>query len=374
MNMGGASKSLVTLASELQEKGHHVIVIVPIIKGQVYSALKGKNIKTIPVFFGWRVISEDWNPVIRIGFKMLYPFENVFVAYFNRVIRKNNIDIVHSNSSVIDIGVKAAVRTGIPHVWHFREFQDFYHFHFIPSAEKRMKLVRESNGKVIFISHSLFDYYRDEIPDEKCTVIYNGISEDFLCPKEYKKSTSKVVFLISGNLHRNKGQDTALKAVKILKDKGFDNFELWIAGRASAMGDSKKFEQELREFADHNLKDCCRFLGFVSDMKELRQKTDVELVCSSREAFGRVTVEAMMSGNPVIGTNTGANPELIEDQKNGRLFQNGNAQDLAEKMQWYLENPKYIEKCGREAYSFSNRFLSSVNTDNIDRLYRELVQ
>ncbi len=38
-------------------------------------------------------------------------------------------------------------------------------------------------------------------------------------------------------------------------------------------------------------------------MKELR-KTDVELVCSKGEAFGRVTIEAMMAGNPVIGSDT----------------------------------------------------------------------
>ena len=374
-NLGGASKSLVTLADELRKKGNKVIVVIPFKAGQVYAKLKELQIPVHKIFFGWWMMPSYWNPILKCAFRMLYATEKIPAVRIARLARKENIQIIHSNSSAIDVGALPAEMAKLPHVWHFREFGDMdYQLEYLKGRKKSCRFVSKVNGKAVFISKSLRDYYREEISDEECTVIYNGISEDFLCPKEYKKNTSKVVFLISGNLHRNKGQDTALKAVKILKDKGFDRFELWIAGQASAMSDSKKFEQELREFADYNLKDYCRFLGFVSDMKGLRQKTDIELVCSNREAFGRVTVEAMMSGNPVIGTDTGANPELIEDHKNGRLFQNGNAQDLAEKMQWFLENPEYIEKCGREAYTFSNRFLSSVNTENIDRLYRELAK
>ncbi|MDE6625209.1 MAG: glycosyltransferase family 4 protein [Lachnospiraceae bacterium] len=374
-NLGGASKSLVTLADELRKKGNKVVVVIPFKAGQVYAKLKELQIPVHKIFFGWWMMPSYWNPILKCAFRMLYATERIPAVRIARLARKENIQIIHSNSSAIDVGALAAEMAKLPHVWHFREFGDMdYQLEYLKGRKKSCQFVSQVKGKAVFISNNLRDYYREEIADEECTVIYNGISEDFLCPKEYKKNTSKVVFLISGNLHRNKGQDTALKAVKILKDKGFDRFELWIAGQASAMSDSKKYEQELREFADHNLKDYCRFLGFVSDMKELRKKTDIELVCSNREAFGRVTVEAMMSGNPVIGTDTGANPELIEDHKNGRLFQNGNAQDLAEKMQWFLENPEYIEKCGREAYTFSNRFLSSVNTENIDRLYRELAK
>lgn len=43
----------------------------------------------------------------------------------------------------------------------------------------------------------------------------------------------------------------------------------------------------------------------------MRKKIDVELVCSRSEAFGRVTIESMMSSNPVIGANTGGTKELI---------------------------------------------------------------
>lgn len=377
MNMGGASKSLVTLASELQEKGHNVVVVIPAVKGRVYDALKEKNIRVHLAFFGWRVVSDDWNPIIQIGFKILYPFENLFAAYICRMIKKYNIDIVHSNSSVIDVGVKAAAKAGIPHVWHYREFQDFYHFHYIPGKRKRMETLKRAKGEVIFISHELFRYYRDEILPDTGKVIYNGIPAEFLTEKYKNDSEDKkecVKFLLAGNFHRTKRHDLAISAAKILYEKGYRNFELIIAGAIANMAESVEYEKELRRMAQ-DMPELVRFAGFVEDMAGLRKQTDIELVCSELEAFGRVTVEAMMASNPVIASNAGANIELIEEAKNGRLFQKGDASDLAGKMQWFLDEPQHISECGKRAYIFAKaNFLSDINTQNIIDIYGKLLK
>ena len=74
------------------------------------------------------------------------------------------------------------------------------------------------------------------------------------------------------------------------------------------------------------------FEGEVQNMALLRSKMDVELVCSVCEPFGRVTVEGMQSGLPVIGANTGGTPEIIIDGYNGLLYNQGNPEELAKKM------------------------------------------
>lgn len=377
MNMGGASQSLITLVSELQHRGHNVIVVVPAIKGRVYNALKEKNIKVHPVFFGWRVISEDWNPIIQIAFKILYPFENLFSAYIYRMLKKYRIDIVHSNSSVIDVGVKAAAKAKIPHVWHYREFQDFYHFHYIPNKQKRLAIFEGNRGEVIFISHNLAEYYQDEIPPNMGRIIYNGVSADFLTEK-YKNDEvtpkKRIIFLLAGNFHRAKRHDLAIAAAKILYEKGYRNFKLFIAGAVANMTESEEYEKELRHMAE-NMSDTVSFMGFVEDMADLRKRTDIELVCSEMEAFGRVTVEAMMASNPVIAANAGANMELIEEEKNGRLFEKGNAADLAEKMQWFLDEPSHISECGKQAYIFAKEnFISDMNTEKVINVYRDMLE
>ena len=374
-NLGGASKSLVTLANELQQKGNKVVVVVPFKSGQVYNKLKELGVPVYKIFFGWWMMPSYWNFLLKWAFRFLYATEKIPAARIAKLARKEKIQVIHSNSSAIDVGAIAAQKAGLPHVWHFREFGDAdYQLEYLKGRKKSCQYVTEHGGKIVFISKNLRDYYKEEISDRVCQVIYNGISEEFLAEKDYGSSDSKVHFLIAGNLHRNKGQNTALAASQILMERGVNNFELWIAGQASAMSDSKKFEAELKEFAEKNLQGCCKFLGFVSDMKGLRQKTDVELVCSNREAFGRVTVEAMMAGNPVIGTDTGANPELIEDGKNGKLFRNGDATDLADKMQWFIEETSHIRECGVTAYSFAKgTFLSANNTANLEKVYKEVI-
>lgn len=374
-NLGGASKSLVTLAEEMQKKGNKVVVVLPFKSGQVYSKLKCSGIPVYKIFFGWWMMPSYWNLFLKAAFWILYVTERFPAARIAKIARKEEIQVIHSNSSAIDIGAVAAKLAKLPHVWHFREFGDVdYQLEFLKGRKKSCEFVTKYGGKIIFISNNLREYYKKEIPDRICQVVYNGVSEEFLSPKNYILTTDKIIFLISGNLHRNKGQDIALQAVKVLKDMGYDNVELWIAGKVSSMSDSKKYEEELRAYARKNLGGHYKFLGFVSDMKGLRKKADVELVCSNREAFGRVTVEAMMAGNPVIGADTGANPELIEDKRNGRLYKNKDMNDLAEKMKWFIDQPEKISECGKRAYSFAkHNFLSDINTNKIMCIYRDLV-
>ena len=140
------------------------------------------------------------------------------------------------------------------------------------------------------------------------------------------------------------------------------------------MSDSKLYEAELKMYIDENLTDRVTMLGRIADMKKLREKADVEIVASSMEAFGRVTVEAMMGGMPVIGSDSGANPELICNGSDGLLFKNGNYMDLAAKMEIFLNDYSQIRKMGENAQiKACNRFLSEENAEKIENLYYNIM-
>lgn len=383
-NLGGASKSLVTLASELKEDGNEISVVIPFKSGQVYRELKQRQIPVHRIFFGWWMMPSDWNLFFRAAFRGLYLTEKIAAARIASLAKKQRVQVIHSNSSAIDVGAIAAGKAGLPHVWHFREFGDLdYRLDYLKGREKSCGFVREVPGKVVFISKNLRQYYEKEIPNNKCLVIYNGISEQFLNDK-YGAAGNRdlriernrpVVFLISGNLHRNKRQDIAIEACRILYERGHRDFRLVVAGAASGMADSREYERQLQKKAEEQLSGMVEFTGYVTDMKALRERTDVELVCSSREAFGRVTVEAMMSSNPVIGSDTGANPELIEPGRNGLLFREGDAGELAERMLVYMDHPELIRTMGAYAYTYAaGRFPSSTNTKRVESLYRELIE
>lgn len=377
-NLGGASKSLVTLASELQQRGHQITVILPVRFGQVFPKLKQNGISVKIIFFGWWMCPQNWNGIIKLAFRFLHGMEWIAVRRIKAYAKKHNIQLIHSNSSAIDVGALAAYKAGIPHVWHFREFGDLdYNLEYMLGRTRSCQIMNQISDCMVFISQSLYQYYMASLEREKCRVIYNGIAGEYLFRKyesALPEMKRKVDFLIAGNLHRNKKQNVAIEAAKILRQRGYDDFRLLIAGAAANLEDSRKYEWELKEQAQPLIPQYIEFLGSVKDMPSLRRETDVELVCSTREAFGRVTVEAMMSSNPVIASDTGANPELVIEGKNGLLFKEGDASSLADQMECFLKDRKLLLNMGICAYDYAkDLFTSERNTLNIESLYQEIL-
>lgn len=379
-NLGGASKSLVTMVSDMKRRGHTVAVVVPFRSGQVYHALRKQGIPVKKIFFGWWMMPDAWNPLMKCLFRLLYAMEPAAVRRIASFAKKTGAQLIHSNSSAIDAGARAAALCGLPHVWHFREFGDLdYGLSYLLGKAESACRACAVPGKIVFISECLRRYYEREIPDGHGMVIYNGISEKLL-HKKYGNQESgacgdDVIFLIAGNLHEGKRQELAVEACRILHEKGLHGAKLIVAGAPSALRSSKAFEERLRAMARELPEGAVTFTGYVSDMAALRRKADVELVCSSMEAFGRVTAEAMLSSNPVIGSDSGATPELVMDGENGLLFESGNAGALAEKMRYFLEHPDEIARMGANAYEYAKkRFPARLNTDAVAELYHSLLR
>jgi hypothetical protein len=76
-------------------------------------------------------------------------------------------------------------------------------------------------------------------------------------------------------------------------------------------------------------------------------------MCSRLEAFGRVTVEAMLCKKPVIGANTGGTLDIVKDGKNGLLYQFGNVSDLKKKIIDLSQNKSKLSILGNNAYEFA---------------------
>lgn len=391
-NLGGASKSLVTMVSYMKRRGHIVTVVVPFRSGQVFRALKEQGIFVKKIFFGWWMMPKAWNPLLKFLFRVLYLTEPIAARRIASLAKKRQAKLIHSNSSAIDVGARAAKMCGLPHVWHFREFGDLdYRLIYLLGKQESARRAINVPGKIVFISECLRRYYEQDIPDAHCTVIYNGISEKLIYEKypdgkaaggqresamdgQNDSSGTAVTFLIAGNFHEGKHQELAIEACRILCEQGYEGVRLMVAGAASALKSSKAFEERLKAQALKLPEGTVTFTGYVSDMAALRKRTDVELVCSCMEAFGRVTAEAMLSSNPVIGADSGATPELIVHGKNGLLFESGSAEALADRMRYFLEHPQEITRMGTEAYhSAKECFTARHNTDAVERLYAALL-
>lgn len=367
---GGASKALVTLIDELlKNSDNKIYVVIPFKHSKIKQELINKNITIINKFYSWWQIPVNIPKWKQIIFRILYKLNFLSEYILTKEIRKLKIDIIHSNTSVIDMGARIANKLKIPHVWHFREFTG-KHLKFIKSEDETYDYINNYGNKIIYISKAIQDFYNDNILSQLGTLIYDGPSAKNLCKKKYDDH-DVIEFLLVGTLEKNKGQEIAILAAKELINKNITNFRLLLAG-----GDPTKYSDYLFSLIKkYKLENNVEYIGFVSNMKALRKKVDVELMCAPSEAFGLVTIEAMMNGNPVIGSNSGATSELVVDGKNGFLFKRNDYKDLALKMEKIIENSNLISTMGLWAYNYSKEnFTSKKNADETINLYNQIVR
>ena len=92
---------------------------------------------------------------------------------------------------------------------------------------------------------------------------------------------------------------------------------------------------------------------------------------SSSEGLGRVIVEAMAAGTPVIGSDVGGIPDVIEDRVSGFLVPPGNEEMLSERIRWILENPARARIMGRNGHAFAAQFFSTeMYLDRYRQIFR----
>lgn len=373
----GAFLSMVKLCSLLQNQYRHNILVLLHCNGNGEKLLEDNNIEYVKIrSFNWFVPYKPKQIIRKIKLALRYiwmPLSQVYniiaIRKIRRLIKKEKIQIVHINTSCSYVGAQAALLENIPFVWHIREFLEEDQERCIWNNKKGYSLIGEAN-RVVAISDSIYQKYKKLLPEADIVTIYNGIdSDDFYIDHKDLFSGNGINLAIVGSINRSKGQDQAIKACEILIEEGIDNINLRIAGKES------EYVNFLRNYVgSKNLDKWIQFIGPQSDIKQLYRDTDIVLMCSQSEAFGRVTVEAMMSGCLVIGANSGGTMELVSDNETGLLYTSGDYSDLAAKIRLALKYPDRMRDIAKQGQSkMLNEMTAQNNAFRINELYREIV-
>lgn len=365
----GAELALLELLQGLTKLNVTCLVLVPA-KGPLLAELDGLNIE-------WRVIryppwiSRRSSLAHRIG-RMLKAFAISF--QMAHTIARWRCDIVYTNTAVICTGALAAFVARKPHLWHSHE--SGYHNHNLKFdfGYRGVAFLMDSLSEVIIVnSASVKEDYKRYVRPDKMRLIYQSVTVDdenkYLEP-EPKIANKLFSCAIVGSLHAWKGQDEAIKALSEVVRRGVDAHLLVVGD-----GD-KRFTAALRkQVKDYGLEQRVTFSGYINDSMQFIQTADVTLVCSKWEAFGRVIVEAMLAGKPVVATeNSGGTAELIEEGKTGLLYERGNHIELADKIQYLYENPEVRSKLGQAGYAWAvGRFTQERYAKEIRDLFTDLL-
>lgn len=291
-------------------------------------------------------------------------------------LRRHRIDLVHLNNSVIrnHPWMLAALLTGTPCVTHERGINQSYSW-LSRTLAKRLKAV-------ICISYSVRDYLvRGGIDPANLVVIRNGIDPDRLkvstpaeeIRREFGLDEAQPVIGVVGNIKEWKGQETAVRAVALLKAQ-FPNLACLLVGD-TAPADAY-YEDRLRALvAEHGLERNIIFCGYRKNVPDFVNAMSIVLHTSiDPEPFGRVLIEAMALRRPVIGARAGAVPEILDEDTAGLTFAPGSADELAARIDELLRAPDRARAMGERGYQRVNEeFHISGNTARTESLYRSLL-
>ena len=302
---GGASKSGLTLVKGLQKIGIKVVAICPE-EGTLSEELRKEGISVEISGHRWAYPYFERSVVGAIKFipKMfIYRYHNrKALNKLTDLAESIRPDIIHSNSGVINIGMKLAKRLNIPHISHFREF-GWKDCHAIMCHERAMRRYPLQYG--IAIGKEIQKWHTGLGDDN--TLIYNGI----IASGSSKQSTNKdSYFLYVGGIYKEKGIEDLLQSYSMMSEDIREYHHLKIAGSAV----DKKYMEFLRKYTNKiGITDYVEWLGERSDVNELMLKATALIVPSHQEAFGRIVVEAMSNGCIVIGHNTAGIKEQLDN-------------------------------------------------------------
>ncbi len=287
-----------------------------------------------------------------------------------RWARGRGVSLIHTNSLKADLyGGLAGRLARIPVLWHVRDrIDDGYlpapvaaAFRFL--ARLMPQMVVANSESTLHCLHAprhaatavVYSGVVESAPVGNMQVVHDGFNlrqfEDkiplaaALSPSPVFPAAKRPIVALIGRIAPWKGQHIFLEAAaQVLRRHPFTRF--WVVG-APLFGEHD-YERSLHAQAERlELGQSVEFLGFQEDVPTLLAQSDVVVHASTLgEPFGQVVVEGMAAGKPVIATNGGALPEIVESGKTGLLVPMADANAMAEAIDWLLSDPARARAMG----------------------------
>ncbi len=229
-----------------------------------------------------------------------------------RRLSGSGVDLVHSNSGAVDIGFDLARALGVPHVWHHREYLGLgIRTRLFPSRKRWIGRIRSTEANIA-ITPGVARYLQiDSLPGTFCIPDAVRPANDTVFVREKEP----FFLFLAGKIYPEKHPETALEA--------FAQSQLASEGYRMRMVGSLTpgYRAELDSLSRRlGISQSVDFIPFVDDVKASFAQATAFLMCSEFEGMGRVTIEAMFYGCPVIARNSGGSADILENRRTGFLF------------------------------------------------------
>lgn len=292
------------------------------------------------------------------------------VPLINRVAAlSRNYDLIYANTQkALVVGAIASFLSRRPLVYHLHDILSLDHF---SSTNRRIAITLANRAALVIANSQATQAAFIAAGGRKETVdfVYNGFDLDLYQPQASIKPQLGLEgkFLVGhfSRLSPWKGQHILLEALTHCPE----NVAAILVGDA-LFGEQDYVQQLHAKVAELGLENRVKFLGFRSDIIPLMSACDLVTHTSTvAEPFGRVIVEAMLCGTPVVATKAGGAIELVEPGQTGWLVAPGDVQELATTINTCFQQPELSATIAQHAkLQASQRFDVATINQQINQL------
>lgn len=346
--VGGGEKALLEMIQYLHKRGLrlHVIIGSP---GSFAEELNKINVPHTIIFLPfWAHGGEDPSP---FHFTSLNPAFNT-TRQIVALIKQLNPRLCVTNTIVVPWLAYASALTSKHHAWMIHELGTAgLNLRYAIGESQTLRSIDLLSDIIFFNSKYTSKYYLPHIsPSTQTGIVYPGGNTpmpDTISSPFTNKNAFKLV--VVGQIKPQKGQLDAVKATSRLAASGKD-IQIALVGKV----EDKKYAAEIRRhIRKHKTEDRVVFAGYHDNPASIVDLADVAIVSSVNDAFGRVTVEAMLGGKPVVAAASAGTLEIITDNRTGLLYAPRDDKDLANKINLLITNPKKRAEIAKQGQLFA---------------------
>jgi glycosyltransferase involved in cell wall biosynthesis len=374
--LGGAEKSLLDLLRCLDREKYHPIVSCPA-QGRFVEELRKIGVTTEIIPYHRKIIALSRGNgadlmVLPLFFWLLTPT----ILALKKLINNRGIHLIVTNGIKCHfIGAFLSLVTKAQLIWHVR---DFIERSWLQWTLRSMGVLFPD--KIVTNSNAVGNIFSGH---ERKETVYNGIDLSYLNPDidgvKARRSElgvrrdAKLIGTI-GHFAPLKGYAELIEAIGEVVGQGFD-IKLAVVGDA-IYPHSNSYKQKLLSLVDSNgLKDRVIFTGFREDIPEILASFDILVLPSRSEGFGRVNLEAMAMGKPVISTKIGGIPEVVLDGVTGILVPPRDSKALSHAVTRLLNDSHLRESMGQEGRRrVEEHFTLQAHVQRIERIYADVLK
>lgn len=368
------------LMKEIKKKGHEVKVLAPFTGGKTHYIMDGVEIERFNYFYPrrWQRLCGRSGMVDNVKEGFFVKIQVLGFIFFNVIytlLKFREVDLVHVQWPIPNaLGALLLKKIyGIPYIntIHGEEVYLSKRFHTLPILRY---LVKNSSKSITNSSGTLKICLDSNLNKERLEVIPFGVDTDFFKPLNLDRDENIFQILSVGYLIERKGFEYLIKAMKEVLTK-HENVQLKIVG-------SGPLENKLNNIiTDMDLNEKVEILKNVSDedLLKLYNLSDLFVLPSvvdsqgNTEGLGVVLLEAMACGLPVIGSDVGGIPDIIEEGKTGFLVQEKNISELSKTILHLINDKNLRQKFASNGYNIiSGKFNWGNVSDGYLKFYTVL--